>query len=153
MAMRKARRDRRSGARRRGDTLTVTFEKCSGECKVQVTKILTDLDAIKPDVNPVTPGDIPKEKDAKKAVKDLLAAIKKWGEPVELEPKCKDDCSCTEIDEGDVDWTKKKKHTRKFQNPFDSNKKRFNAEMEIDFKVAIVTKACIEPPDKPIKPL
>src|SRR5262249_52826466 len=104
MAMRQARRERRSAQRRRGNTFAVTFDKCSGECKVQVTKILTDLDTIKPDVNPVNPGDIPKEKDAKKAVRDLLAAIKKWGEPVELEPKCKGDCKCTEIDKDDVDW-------------------------------------------------
>ena len=153
MAMRQARRERRTAQRRRQGGDGIKFDKCSGECKLQVTKLLTDLDTIKPDVNPVNPGDIPKEKDAKKAVRELLDAIKTWAEPVELEPKCKGTCKCTEIDEDDVDWNKKKKHARKFQNPFDSKGKKFNAEIDIDFKVAIVTKACIEPPNTPIKPV
>jgi hypothetical protein len=149
--MRQARKERRTGQRRRQESSAIKFDKCAGECKTQVTKILTDP-SILPDINPVNPGDIPKEKDAKKAVKELKDAILKWAEPVKLEPKCKTGCDCTEIDEDDIDWKKKKQHTRKFQNPFDSNGKKFNAEIDIDFKVAIVTGACIEPKDKPIKP-
>jgi hypothetical protein len=150
MATRKARRERRS-AQRRGDTFTVTFDKCAGECKVYVTKILTD--PIVPEIKSVNPGDDPKQKDATKAATALKDAIVKWGEPVELEPKCKKGCDCTEIDTDDVDWTKKKVHKRTFQNPFKSNGKNFRAEIEIEFKIAIVTKACIETPGAPIEPV
>ncbi|HKA34509.1 MAG TPA: hypothetical protein VKH64_14930 [Candidatus Binatia bacterium] len=152
MAMRKARRERQAGRRRRGDAFEIAFEKCSGECKVQVTKILTN--PIVPEIKSVNPGDNPKQKDATKAATALKDAIVKWGEPVELEPKCKTPgCKCTEIDTDDVDWNKKKTHTRKFQNPFKSNGKDFKAEIDIDFKVAIVTKACIEDPTVPIEPV
>jgi hypothetical protein len=150
MAQRKARRERRS-ARRRGDTFEIVFDKCAGECKVYVTKILTD--PIVPEIKPVNPGDNPKQKDATKAANALKEAIVKWGEPVDLEPKCKTGCKCTEIDTDDVDWNKKKTHTRKFQNPFKSNGKDFRAEIDIDFKIAIVTKACIEAPGVPIEPV
>jgi hypothetical protein len=151
MAMRKGGRDRRRGHMRRGDTFAVTFDKCAGECKVFVTKIITD--PITPDIKAVNPGDTWKGKDATKAADDLKAAINKWGEPVEIDPKCKTGCKCTDIDTDDVDWTKKKTHTRTFENPFESNKKKFKAEVDIDFKVAIVTKACIEPQGVPIKPV
>ena len=150
MAMRKARRERRS-ARRRGDSFEIAFAKCAGECKVYLTKILTD--PIVPDIVAVNPGDTWKDKDARKAADDLRTAITKWGEPVDLEPKCKKGCDCTDIDTDDVDWTKKKTHKRKFQNPFKSNGKNFRAEIEIEFKVAIVTKACIESPGVPIEPV
>jgi len=151
MAKRKARRERRSAQRRRGDTFAIAFDKCAGECKVYVTKILTD--PIVPEIKPVNPGDDPKQKDARKAADALKEAIVKWGQPVDLEPKCKTGCQCTEIDTDDVDWNKKKTHTRKFQNPFKSNGKDFKAEIDIDFKVAIVTKACIETPGVPIEPV
>ena len=150
MATRKARRERRP-ARRRGDTFEIAFAKCAGECKVYVTKILTD--PIVPDIVAVNSGDTWKDKDARNASNDLKDAIKKWGEPVELEPKCKKGCDCTDIDNDDVDWTKKKTHKRTFQNPFKSNGKNFRAEIEIEFKVAIVTKACIESPGVPIEPV
>jgi hypothetical protein len=150
MAMRKGGRDRRSG-RRRGDTFAITFDKCAGECKVYLTKILTD--PITPEIKAVTPGDTWKDNDARKAANNLKDAINKWGEPVDLEPKCKTGCKCTDIDTDDVDWTKKKTHTRKFQNPFKSNGKNFRAEIDIEFKIAIVTKACIEAPGVPIEPV
>lgn len=157
MAERRAFRERRTGQRRRREGYAVGFDKCSGECKTQVTKILTDPVTPEWKADPANPGANPKGKDIEKAANDLKAAIKKWGEPVELEPKCKAGCDCTEIDEDDVDWKKKKSHTRTFQDSFESkeNKKanKFIIFVDVEFKVAIVAKACIEPKDKPIKPV
>jgi hypothetical protein len=87
---------------------------------------------------------------------DLRKAIKKWGEPVQLdEPRCKEGCKCEEVDEDDVDWDKKKKHKRTFQDTFESKDtatttSKFIVFADVEFKVAIVPKGCIEPPGEPI---
>ena len=152
MAMRKSRRERRSAQRRRRGNLKIAFAKCAGECKVFLTKILTDPIVTQFKADPANPGADPKGKDTDTASTDLKTAIAKWGEPVDLEPKCKAGCDCTEIDTDEVDWNKKKSHTRTFEAGYESKKKKFIIFAEIEFKVAIVTRACLEPKDKPIKP-
>jgi hypothetical protein len=145
--MRAARRERKS-AQRRKDSYEVKFAKCAGECKLQVTNVLTNPIAPEIKAPAANPNALAKPNDANAASTALRNRITRWAAPVSLDPQCKAGCDCTEIE--DVDWTRKKTHTRKFRDTFQSGSNQFTAEVDIDFKVAIVIGACLESPNQPI---
>ena len=147
--MRQARKERRS-TRRRQEGHEIKFAKCAGECKLQVTNIVTNPIAPEMKADPANPNAVPKPNDANRAATALRTRITQWAAPVPLAPQCtQPGCVCTEIDE--IDWTRKKTHTRKFKDPtFLSAGNKFTAEVDIDFKVAIVSGACLEAPNQPI---
>ena len=126
--------------------------KCKGECKWQVTNILRKSTPGWKVTGSTDPAATPQGGDLKKAAAALTPKIDNWGKPVLLDPKCNAACECEDVEEGDVDWKKKKQHTRTFQDYFTSAGDKFIVFIEVDFKEAIVPKACIEQKDDPIFP-
>src|SRR5712691_4179854 len=90
--------------------------KCAGECKTQFTKILgTGSQTDGKIVIELPPAAATWTKEQKEgAIKKYKDEVAEWAKPVQLEPKCRVDCTCNAKEPTEKEWEKEAEETREF---------------------------------------